>query len=126
MGCALKKATGIDPFTVYAPTMSQRLTRDEEHPWYRAADARGLLKQPTIFVDKATGRTLGFDACDAYVFWPRFRVEEGRPDWMVTILGRKQVAIPEAFRAGRGRRLIQAFVDGEPASAVPIDQLLLD
>jgi hypothetical protein len=125
MASALKQATGIDPFTIYAPTMGQRLTRDEEHPWYRDADGRGLLKQPTIFVHKATGSTLGFDACDAYVFWPRFQVEDGRPDWMVTTLGRKRVAIPEALKAGRGRRLIQAFIEGEPVSAIPIDQLLL-
>jgi len=126
MAAALKKATGIDPFTVYAPTMSQRLTREEEHPWYRDADARGLLKQPTIFVEKETGRTLGFDACDAYVFWPRFEVKDGRPDWMVSTLGRNPVAIPAALRAGRGRRLVQAFVEGEPVSAIPADQLLLD
>jgi hypothetical protein len=126
MAAALKKATGIDPFTVYAPTMSQRLTREEEHPWYRAADARGLLKQPTIFVETATGRTLGFDACDAYIFWPRFEVKDGRPDWMVKTMGRKSVAIPEALRAGRGRRLVQAIVEGEPDSAIPADQLLLE
>jgi hypothetical protein len=126
MAAALKQATGIDPFTVYAPTMSQRLQRAQEHPWYRDADARGLLKQPTIFVQKATCRTLGFDACDAYVFWPRFRVEAGRPDWLVTTLGRKRVAIPAALRAGRGRRLVQAFVEGELVSAIPADQLLLE
>jgi hypothetical protein len=125
MAAALKQATGIDPFTVYAPTMSQRLAREDEHPWYRDADAHGLVKEPTIFVEKATGRTLGFDACDAYVFWPRFQVLDGRPDWMVTTLGRKRVAIPEALKAGKGRRLIQAFVEGEPVSAIPIDQLLL-
>jgi len=126
MGAELKRTTGIDPFTVYAPTMSQRLTRDEEHPWYRDVDDRGLLKEPSIFVNKATGRTLGFDACDAYVFWPRFRVEDGRPDWMVTTLGRKRVPIPEALRVGGGRRLVQAFVEGEPVSAIPADQLLLE
>jgi hypothetical protein len=126
MAAALKRATGIDPFTVYAPTMSQRLEREQEHPWYRDADARGLLKVPTIFVDKATGRTLGSDVCDAYVFWPRFRVEDGRPNWMVTTLGRKPVAIPGALRAGRGRRLVRAFVEGEPVSAIPADQLLLE
>jgi hypothetical protein len=125
MAAALKQSTGIDPFTAYAPTMGQRLTRDEEHPWYRDADARGLLKQPTIFIHTGTGSTLGFDACDAYVFWPRFQVEHGRPDWMVTTLGRKRVAIPEALKTGPGRRLVQAFIDGEPNSAIPIDQLLL-
>jgi hypothetical protein len=126
MGATLKQSTGIDPFTVYAPTLGQRLTRDEEHPWYRDADSRGLLKNPTIFVEKTNGRTLGFDACDAYVFWPRFKIEDGRPDWMVTTLGRKRVPIPEALKAGRGRRLIQAFVEGEPVSAIPADQILLE
>lgn len=126
MAAALKKATGIDPFTVYAPTMSQRLTRDEEHPLYRDAHTRGLLSQPTIFVEKGTGRTLGFDACDAYVFWPRFEVKDGRPDWMLTTLGRKRVEIPEALRTGRGRRLVQAFAQGEPNAAIPADQMLLD
>src|SRR5262249_55726858 len=125
MASVLKKATGIDPFTVFAPTMSQRMTRDEEHPWYRDADSRSLLKQPTIFVHKATRRTLGFDSCDAHVFWPRFKVVDGRPDWMVTTLGRKRVEIPEVLKAGRGRRLVQAFIEGEPVSAVPADQLLL-
>ena len=35
-------------------------------------------------------------------------------------------AIPEALKAGNGRRLIQAFIEGEPVSAIPIDQLLLN
>src|SRR2546423_623017 len=35
MGFELQRLTGIDPFAVYAPTMSQRLTPDEENPWYR-------------------------------------------------------------------------------------------
>ncbi|MBL8696045.1 MAG: hypothetical protein JNJ88_18260 [Planctomycetes bacterium] len=126
MAAALKQMTGIDPFTIYAPTMSQRLTREEEHPWYRAADSGGFLLQPTIFVEKATGRTLGFDPCDAYVFWPRFEVKDGRPDWMMKTLGRKPITIPDALRAGSGRRLVQAFVAGEPSSAIPADQLLLE
>jgi hypothetical protein len=126
MAATLKQITGIDPFTVYAPTMSQRLEREQEHPWYRDADARDLLKQPTIFVHQTNGKTLGFDACDAYVFWPRFRVVEGRPDWMITALGRKRVEIPAVLRTGPGRRLVQAFVEGEPTSAIPVDQLLLE
>src|SRR5207253_9825029 len=96
------------------------------HPRYREANGRSLMKHPAILVEEATGSTLGFDACDAYVFWPRFQVEDGRPDWMVTTLGRKRVAIPEAMKAGRGRRLIQTFVEGEPVSAIPADQMLLE
>lgn len=125
MAAALKEATGINPFTVYAPTMSQRARRDEEHPWYIHATTKGKVKHPTIFVEKTTGQTLGFDACDAYVFWPRFNVKEGRADWMVKTLGRKPIAIPHSFRLGRGMRLVQAFFEEEPDSAIPVDQLLL-
>jgi hypothetical protein len=126
MAASLKKSTGIDPFTVYAPTMSQRLQREQEHPWYRDADARGLIKQPTIFVNKAIGRTLGFDPCDACVFWPRFEEVDGRPDWMIKTMGRKKVTIPDALRAGRGWRLIQAFGESVPNFAIPADQFLLE
>ena len=36
------------------------------------------MKQPTIFVNDAGGRFFGFEGyCDAYVFWPRIRVEDG-------------------------------------------------
>jgi hypothetical protein len=45
---------------------------------------------------------------------------------MVTTLGRKRVTIPDALRSGHVRRLVQAFVEGEPDSAIPADQLLLD
>jgi hypothetical protein len=124
MACVLKQVAAIDPFTVYAPTMSQRLTPEEESPLYRAATA-GTLDAPTIFVETASGRTLGFSSCDAYVFWPRFAVVEGRPDWMVRTLGRRRVAIPGAFVGGDGPRLVQAFFAGEPVTAIPADQVVL-
>lgn len=127
MASVLKQITGIDPFTLYSPTMSQRLTPEEEDPYYRFATARGLVEQPTIFVDKAGGRFLGLENyCDAYVFWPRIHVQDGRPDWMVKVLGRKPVRIPDQLLDGRGLRLVQAYKEGEPASAIPIDQIMID
>lgn len=127
MASVLKKLTGINPFTLYAPTMSQRQTPEEEDPYYRFATSHRLVKQPTIFVDNAKGRFLGFEAyCDAYVFWPRIVVKEGRPDWMVREMGRKPVRIPRQLLRGHGLRLVQVFREGEPASSVPIDQVLID
>ena len=127
MASVLKKLTGINPFTLYAPTMSQRQTPEEEDPYYRFATSHGLVKEPTIFVDNVNGQFLGFEEyCDAYVFWPRIVVREGRPDWMVKAMGRKPVRIPRQLLRGPGLRLVQVFSEGEPASSIPIDQVLID
>jgi hypothetical protein len=126
MASVLKRSTGIDPFTVYAPTMSARLTRDEEDPRYRAATRAGLVTEPVIFLaDGGDGAPLGSDSFDAYVFWPRPVVVDGRPDWLATTLGRRRTPVPQALRAGDGLAAVQAFAAGEPASAVPVDQVLL-
>jgi hypothetical protein len=124
MASVLKKLTGIDPFTIFAPTMGQRMTPSEEDPRYRFATARDLVHGPTIFVRK-NGACLGSGNCDAYVFWPRFVVEQGRPDWMTLTLGRRRIAIPDRFAEGGGARLVQAFVAGEPVTAIPADQVVL-
>ena len=125
MASVLKRLTGIDPLTVYTPTMSQRLTPEEEDPLYRFAISRGLVKEPTIF-SGTDGRLLGSDSFDAYVFWPRIRIFQGRPDWMEHTLGRKRTQIPGRLRRGKGLRLVQAFREGDGAWSIPVDQVVLD
>lgn len=44
---------------------------------------------------------------------------------MARELGRRQVPIPPALRGGRGLRLVQAYEEGDPASAIPVDQVLI-
>lgn len=126
MASVLKRLTGVDPFTLYAPTMSQRSTADEEDPFYRFATAKGVVKQPTIFVDGNSGRLLGSESFDAYIFWPRFLVKEGRPDWMTKTLGRRRVPIPRRLVGGTGRRLVQVFREKDRATTIPIDQVIID
>lgn len=128
MASVLKRLTGINPLTLYAPRMSQRLTPEEEDPSHRFATSHGLVKEPTIFVNRSDGRLLGSDRgdLDAYIFWPRIKVKDGRPDWMVRELGRKAAEIPPRLLNGRGMRLVQAFKEGEPASAIPIDQVIIN
>jgi hypothetical protein len=126
MASVLKRLTGVNPLTLYAPRMSQRLTPEEEDPLYRFATSRGLVRQPTVFVNRGEGRLLGSDSFDAYIFWPRLKIEDGRPDWMVRTLGRKRTRIPPRLLSGRGMRLVQAFREGERASAVPVDQVVID
>jgi hypothetical protein len=125
MASVLKRLTGVDPFTVFAVTMGERSSRDEEHPVYRFAAAHGLVPRPTIFVDSVTGRTYGNESFDAYMFWPRSALIDGRPDWLVKTLGRRPVRIPPALRQGLGLRLVQARREGDPADAIPVDQVLL-
>lgn len=126
MASVLKRLTGIDPLTLYAPTMSQRMTTEEEDPLYRFATSHGLVKQPTIFVSRSQKRLLGSDSFDAYIFWPRIKIEDGRPDWMRLALGRKRALIPPRLWGGRGMRLVQAFRAGDLASAIPVDQLIIN
>jgi hypothetical protein len=125
MASVLKRLTGIDPLTVYGPTMSERQTREEEDPQYRFATARGLVAEPTIFVSLAEGKVFGTDSFDAYVFWPRVTELDGRPDWLAAIPGRRRVPVPSIHTVGRGLRLLQAFFAGDSANAIPADQVLL-
>lgn len=125
MASVLKRLTGVDPLTLYCPTMTERLTREEEDPRYVDATSRGLVRRPTIFVDGAGGLLGSAGSFDAYVFFPRTRLVRGRPDWMVREMGRRPVSIPRALRGGRDLRLVQAYEDGEPAAAVPVDQVLI-
>ncbi len=87
MALHLKGITGIDPLTLYAPMMTERLNREDEDPLYRHALQRGLISQPTIFEHAREGGLLGAEAFDAYVFFPRTRLIRGRPDWMVGTSG---------------------------------------
>ena len=126
MASVLKRLTGINPLTLYAPRMSQRLTPEEEDPLYRFATSRGLVRQPTIFVNRGEGRLLGSDSFDAYIFWPRLKIADGRPDWMVQTLRRRRAPIPAQLLSGRGLRLVQAFREGDRASNIPVDQVTID
>ncbi|MEX2244520.1 MAG: hypothetical protein WD716_11815 [Fimbriimonadaceae bacterium] len=124
MASVLKRETGIDPLTIFAPTMTERTTRDQEHPWYRDAVARGLVKHPTVFVG-IDGKLLRSESFDAYIFFPPVEVMNGRPDWMVRDLGRSRTVIPSALLVGNGVRLVQAFFKGDPVTSIAADQVLL-
>lgn len=125
MASVLKRLTGIDPFTVYAPRMTERLTRGEEDGMYQDAMLRGLVKEPSIFADTILGTTLGSDeSLDAYVFWPRSKIENGRPDWMRTCMNRRSVSVPAGLVVGNDLLLAQAFADGQALTAIPADQVV--
>ena len=125
MASVLRQLTGIDPFTIYAPRMTERSTRGEEDGMYQYATARGLISQPTAFVDTTSGITLGQgQSFDAYVFWPRITIEHGRPDWLRACTGRTAVSVPSGLGSGSELLLAQAFVDGQAVTTIPADQIV--
>jgi len=125
MATVLKRLTGIDPLTLYAPTMSERLTGPEEHPMYRYATSRQLLNGPTIFVRNDSKAMLGSGSFDAYIFWPRTVLVRGRPDWLSSEMGRRAVEVPPLPHV-EGLALVQAFYLGHPPTVVPVDQILIE
>lgn len=123
MAYEFKRLTGVDPFSVYAATYLERSERRFERGVYKWATDYGLIKRPSIFVD-GQGKAFG-EVFDAQVFFPRTTIVRGRPDWLFRDLGRQVVDLPAGLVKPAGLQLAQAFVEGEPATAVPFDQVLI-
>jgi len=116
----LKTKTGIEPFSI---DQTQSLPANES-----------VLA--AVFA-KAPGRSFVLEARDAeypysespsvdmYVYHQPTRVVKGRADWLSMDGYRGPRAIPAKLLPKSGRRLIQAFVPGESADAIPIDQVLV-
>jgi hypothetical protein len=64
-------------------------------------------------------------AVDMYVYRRPARIVKGRPHWLSMRGYRKPRTIPAKLLPKTGRHLVQAFVTGESADAVPMDQVLV-
>ncbi len=129
MAIRFKEMTGIDPFTVDQQTMLSHSRPEAEPPLYHNAVERGWVKDKAmVFLDKSGNswtRSNSELTVDAQVFLPPVRFEQERPDWLKRDLNRVAYPIPESLRQASGVRLVQAFFDGEPGNAVPVDQVLV-
>jgi len=126
MAFNLKQLTGIDPFTMMAQTMTERMTTSEEHPYYTKAIEAKLIKGITILKNKKNGNYLGSDAFDVFVFFPRTTIKYGRPDWLFSTMLRKPVKLPfNSLAFTDGLYLVQAFFEYQPYTAVPVDQFVI-
>jgi hypothetical protein len=121
MAARLARLTGIDPLTIDQTDLSEFADRG-----LHAALAPRLDGRPAVF--RANGRPVAVgayaEAVDLQVVHPPIATVGGRPDWLQRT-GRQAVAIPAELLPASGRRLIQAFVEGEAAEAVPVDQALV-
>jgi len=116
----LKAKTGIDPFSI---DQTQSLPAND-----------GVL---AAILAKAPGRSFvlesltaehpfsGSPTAEMYVYHRPVAVVRGRPDWLAMDGYRKPHRIPAKLLPKSGRRLIQAFVAGESADAIPMDQVLV-
>ena len=62
---------------------------------------------------------------DIHVWHRPVTLRQGREHWLAMGGYRKPKAIPSELLPREGRRLVQAFVAGESADAVPVDQVLV-
>jgi hypothetical protein len=116
----LKVKTGIDPFSI-----------DQTHtlPMNENVRAAILAKAPghSFVLESRTAENPFSEssAAEMYVYHRPTAIVRGRPDWLAMGGYRKPLEIPAKLLPKSGRRLVQAFVAGESADAVPMDQLLV-
>jgi hypothetical protein len=125
MAARLKKMVGVDPLTIEQTSIAEdSLWRGGREAW--AVVAPKLRRSSILRVD---GRPLALGpyagAVDLQVVHPRTRFTGGRPEWLAG-MGRKPAPIPAGLLPRSSRRLVQAFLAGEPEDAVPVDQVLVE
>lgn len=105
--------------------MTERLTQEEEHPVYWYVMRAFRPDDPVVLKNMRSGEYYGSGLFDAYVFFPRVQIVSGRPDWLFRLPGRNPVVITDILPKRITPSLLQAFVQHEPDSAIPIDQLFV-
>ncbi len=125
MGGHLKRLTGLDPFNVYAARLIEQEKPEYEAAVYQYVSAKGWLVDPTVFASSEGKLWSELPDFKAEVFFPRPKLVSGRPDWYMRDLGRSAVPITADKLTGKGLQLVQAFYEGEPATAIAIDQFLV-
>jgi hypothetical protein len=127
--------SGIEPFSVDQENYSERKNPVDERPLYRFVTAKNLLlKEPTVFQSPEGRYFSDSDGYNLRVFTPRAQYAGGRPDWLRLGGTRRpsRVNLKKLnLKIRRGKLqsdeplLIQAFIRGESADAIPIDQIIL-
>jgi hypothetical protein len=115
----LKAITGIDPFCI------DQARNDPTGP---AMDAILEKTHFESFVLRKPGAEYPYSetsTVDMFVYHRPVRLLQGRPHWLAMDGYRRPRRIPVKLLPAQGRRLIQAFVAGESADAVPVDQVVV-
>lgn len=115
-----KQKTGIDPFCIDQTKLIPANDNVAAALYAKAAGEAFVLRSRT-----AANPYSASTAVDLVVYHRPAKLVDGRPDWLAMDGYRRPRAIPTKLLPTSGRRLIQAFVEGERADAVPVDQVLV-
>lgn len=128
MAKIFKELTGIDPFTIDQVEMTEHSSVVYENPYYRKAVNELNLSEPLIFKLKNGNSWVEpprQGAYDAQVFHPKSQYQNGRPDWLLTKGLRNQHLLRHSICNSKFPCLVQAFIETEGDSAVPIDMVMI-
>jgi hypothetical protein len=121
----LRSKTGIDPLCIDQANAAQSApftVRALETVAFEARDDATIVLRD---LRKDHEYWPGGRGVDMQVIHRTARLVDGRPDWLSMHGLRQPRPIPAKLLPRSGRRLVQAFVAGESADAVPIDQVLV-
>jgi hypothetical protein len=123
----LRAKSGIDPLCIDQTSVIEPQPGSRDRALLDAIFA-ARTDDAVVLADKATPtRYSSPDTAriDVQVFHRPTKLLRGRPDWLAMHGYRKPHAIQAKLLPTSGRRLVQAFVAGESAGAVPVDQVVV-
>jgi hypothetical protein len=131
MAGRLKDTTGIDPLTIDQVTMTDPDASSLHAELLRQLFDGGDRTKSSLVLRHATEAkqlVLGTYAgdVDMQVFHRPTAYVDGRPDWLAMNGYRKARAVPPEILPKSGRRLVQAFIEGETVGAIAVDQFVVE
>jgi hypothetical protein len=131
MGEHLRRMTGLDMLHVDQIRLYAHPDQADESPLYARALAKTTATAPFVLKSKDGSYAVLHGQkgrVDMQVVFPRyaFHDQNGRPEWLATLAGRRPRAIPPELLPASGRRAVLAYRAGEPADAVPADVVLVE
>jgi hypothetical protein len=127
MAAVFKDRTGIDPLTVEMSSQRECHLPEHEHPAYREARSRGLLMGTATVLMSEQGEPFTHmpGQVDMAVFFPPTCLVDHRPQWLSMGGWRRQIVIADRIGEIAEPLLARADRVGEPADAVPADQVII-
>jgi hypothetical protein len=126
MAYLLKLLSGIDPLTINQTTMTESCCKKNDNLYIDLAS----VNFPSIFIDLSGNSFIEKENSGKYdieVFHPRTKYIYGRPHWLFSETGRKQVFLNKNQTNVSFPSLVSAYFKGENhPSAIPADVVEID
>lgn len=126
LGAQLKKLVNTDILTVDQESMLALPDSTKVHPYQLFTSTRYNIQKPVVFLDadkKPLVDPLNASGIDIQVYHPQTKFVNHRPTWRVG-RDKKMYKLPESYSKYRGC-LLQAMIESEDSTAVPIDEFII-